>query len=232
MTTLLQLCTDAIEGIGSFNVPGSIFNNDDDTAIVLRRAAMQTGRELVRKYDWQALLTPTTITTVSGKTQYPLPSDFRKFANLTFWDEDDDEPLIGPLTPMSWAELTRGILVNSYTYSFRIAANYLEITPSPPSGATIGYDYYSANYSTTSGGTAQANWAADNDLPRLDDDLFVLGIRYRFLQRKELPYAEDKADYLEAVSDALFNDTPKAITDMSGLPHVSHSNLPDGSFGV
>lgn len=229
--TLLQLCTEAIESLGPFNIPTTIFSNEDPDAAILKWAATQTGRELVRSYSWQALNTAGTITTASGTATYALPADFRRFANNTFYNVTEARGLYGPLSPSSWAELTRGITLSTLNYSFRVAGNNVELSPTPSSVQTVGYDYYSKYYSTDSGGTAQENWAADTDLPRLDDDLFVLGIRYRFLQRKELPFAEDKADYLDALQQLLFDDTPKAVSNLSGTPQ-NISNLPDTNFGV
>jgi hypothetical protein len=228
--TLVQLCAEAIESLGPFNIPTTIIGNSDPDAAILKWAATQTGRELVRSYSWQVLLSSTTITTVAGTYQYSLPADFRRFSNETFYNITEERALYGPMTPSSWAELTKGITLSTFDYSFRVAGNYLEFSPTPTSVQTLGYDYYSKYYSTDSGGTAQANWAVDTDLPRLDDDLFVLGIRYRFLQRKELPFAEDKADYLDAIQQSLFDDTPKAVSNLSGTP-TWRSNVPDINWG-
>lgn len=226
-----DLCAQALESIGGFAAPTTIINNTDDDAKILKHAAIQTGRELARRYKWNALLTPTSFTTVSGTTLYDRPSDFKQFANLTFWNETEARPLIGPYTPIAWAELTRGINVNGYTYTFRQIGNQIEISPSPPNGQTIGYDYYSYAYCQDSGGTPLEAWSSDTDTSRLDEDLFTLGIRYRFLQRQELPYEEDKADYLDAINSALFNDGPKGVSNLAGPPSPRYDNFPDQSFG-
>jgi hypothetical protein len=229
--TLVQLCVEAIESLGPFTIPTTIIGNSDGDATILKWAATQTGRELVRSHSWQALLTPTTFVTADTVSQYSIPADFQRFANFTFYNVSEFRALSGPLTTAPWADLTRGINVSTYNYNFRVRGNFIELSPTPSSVQTVGYDYYSKYYSTTSGGTAQANWTADTDLPRLADDLFVLGIRYRFLQRKELPYAEDKADYIDAIQQLCFDDTPKGLTDVTGQPTRGYSNLPDSNFG-
>ncbi len=228
--SLLQLCTEAIESLGPFAVPTTIISNDDPDAAILKWAAMQVGRELVREYSWQALMTPTTFVTSNGVYQYSLPSDFQRFANDTFYNVSESEALDGPITTAPWAQLTRGITVSTVNYAFRVRGGYIELSPTPSSVQTIGYDYYSRKYCASSLGVAQENWTADTDVSLLPEDLFVLGIRYRFLQRKELPFAEDKADYLNAVSQSLFDDTPKAVVSMSGMPRRV-DNLPDANFG-
>ena len=230
--TLKQLCVSALEGIGSFEVPSTIFGNEDDTAVVLRVAAADTGRELVRNKSWQALINVGTFTTVADTTQYSKPTGFIRFANQTFWNTSEERSLVGPFTPAQWATLTRGFIADQYRYSLAVRGGYIEISPTPAAGQAIAYDYYSKQYSTDSGGTPQDNWAADDDLPRLDDDLFILGIRYRFLRRKELAFTKDEEEYYAAVEQASFDDTPKARVDLTGIPASFASNLPDGNFGV
>lgn len=229
--TLLEICTDAIEGIGGFDVPTTIFGNEDDTAVVLKRAAMQVGRELVR-FNWEGLQTATTFATSDGVSQYDKPTDFHRPANMTFYNVSEFREMNGPYTPPTWAELTRGQVTSVTLYNFRFAAGYIELTPTPGAESqTIGYDYYSKNYCKSSGGTNQPEWLADTDLSRLPDDVFTLGLRYRFLQRKELPFAEDKADYIEALKSALWDNTPKGAVDVSGVPRFRASNIPDGNWG-
>lgn len=230
--SLLQICQEAIGGIGGLEVPTTIFNNDGDDATVLKYAALQVGRELVRDYSWQALLTPTTISTVDTVSRYDLPSDFKRFANDTFYNVTEAMSLLGPLTPAPWAVITRGTTISAVNYTFRVRGNTIELTPTPSEVQTIGYDYYADSYCTSSGGTAQSAWLSDGDLARLPDDLFVLGVRYRYLLRKELPHAEDKADYLNALQQAVFDDTPKAVADTTGRGRVRASNIPDGNFGL
>jgi hypothetical protein len=228
--TLLQLCQDALEGLDGIAVPTTIINNSDPTAITLKRAAMQTGRELARN-NWQSLLTAASFVTESGTATYARPADFGRYADGTFYNVTEYQTLYGPHNPRSWAELTRGIMTSTALYNFRVAGNNIVLTPTPSSVQTIGYDYYSRYYCTSSGGTAQENWAADADLSRLPDDLVSLGIRYRFLQRKGEPYGEDKADYVQALDNCLWDDTPKAAIDVSGVPRARSSNIPDSNWG-
>ena len=229
--TLLQLCTDALEGVDGFAVPTTIIGNDDGTAILLKNIASQVGRELVREVKWQALKTAYSFATVASTSAYSLPADFQRFANLTFWNTSEDQPLIGPLNGIDWAELTRGLTVLGIRYAFHVAGGYLNITPTPTDVQNIGYDYYSRYFSTTSAGVAQENWGNDADLWRLDPDLAALGIRYRFRARKGLPFTEEKADYAAAVLALQFDDTPKPLIDVSGVPRVRYTGISDGNWG-
>lgn len=230
-STLLQLCTDALEGVDGFEAPTTIIGNDDGTAVLVKNLAIQVGRELVREVKWQALKTAYSFATVPATSAYSLPPDFQRFANLTFWNTSEDQPLIGPLNGIDWAALTRGLTVLGIRYAFHVAGGYLNITPTPTDVQNIGYDYYSRYFSTTAAGVAQENWGADGDLWRLDPDLAALGIRYRFKARKGLPFAEEKADYAAAVAALQFDDTPKPLIDVSGVPRARYTGIPDGNWG-
>jgi hypothetical protein len=231
MATLLSLCTEVIEGIDSFDAPSSIVGNDDPSAVLLKNIASQVGRELVRDVRWEVLKTPYSFATVASTSAYSVPADFGRFANLTFWNTSENQPLIGPLSAVDWAALTRGITVIGIRYAFAMYGGFINITPTPTAVQNIGYDYYSKYFCTNSGGTAIENWAADSDIWRLDSDLAVLGMRYRFRARKGLPFSEEKADYLQAIKSLQFDDSPKALIDVSGLPRGKYDGIPSGNFG-
>lgn len=231
MATLLELATEAIQGVDGFDTPSSIIGNEDLTAILMKSCATKVGRELVRQVRWQALKTAYTFPTVASTSAYSLPVDFQRFANLTFWNTSEHQPLLGPLSAVDWSSLTRGITVVGIRYAFAIYGGFLNITPTPSLVQNIGYDYYSRYFCTTTGGVAIANWAADSDIWRLDPDLAVLGIQYHFRAQKGLPADKEQADYLAAVASLQFDDTPKAMIDVSGLPRGRFDGIPDGSFG-
>ncbi len=231
MGTLLSLCQDALEGVDGFDIPTTIIGNNDPTAVLLKSAARQVGRELVRDYKWQNLKSATSFTTSDTVIGYSVPTDFQRFANLTFWNTDEQQPLIGPLNSIGWASLTRGIYVLGIRFAFHMSGGFINLTPTPTSAVTIGYDYYSKNFCTSSGGTPQSDWLADGDLWRLDDDIAVLGIRSKFKARKGLPFAEEKADYMTAVASMQFDDTPKPLVDLSGVPRGRYDGIPEGNFG-
>lgn len=230
--TLLQLCTEVIEGIDGFNAPSSIIANEDPTAVLLRNVATQVGRELTREVRWQVLQTDYSFATVATVAAYDLPADIQRTSDLTFWNETEDRPLLGPANAVTWAALTRGAFISAINYTVRVSGGYLRLTPTPTNVQTIGYDYYSRYFCTTSAGVAIENWAADSDLWRLDTDLAILGMRYRFRARKGLPFTEEKADYMAAIASLQYDDSPKPLIDVSGLPRHRYDGIPEGGFGT
>ena len=232
MATLLELCVEAIEGVDSFNAPSSIIGNDDPTAVLLKSAATKVGRELARDTRWQVLQSDYSFATVAATPNYALPADIQRTSSLTFWNVTEGRPLIGPQSAISWAALTRGIFSSVINYSMRVKGGFLYLSPTPTSIQTIGYDYYSKYFCTNPGGTPIANWATDSDIWRLDPDLLVLGIQYHFRADKGLPFAKQQADYASAVMSLQFDDTPKALIDVTGVCRGRWDDIPDGNFGI
>lgn len=233
--TLLQICTAAMEDVDGFNIPTTIINNEDPTAVILKRAARKAGRELAAKVKWQALLDEHTFATENGTAGYDLPDDYGQFASITFWDRSNDWELLGPATPKVWQNLQSATISAGVRYWFRVSGNSFQIYPTPTTANTIAYDYYSRYYCTSSGGTAQEDWASDNDLCRIDSELMTLGVSYYFKKAKGLPFAEEKADYISGILDNQSNDTPKGTVDFGAsnpLVDVGIGNIPDTGFGA
>lgn len=233
--TLLQICNEAMEDVTGFEIPTSIIGNSDDTALTLKRAAKKVGRELASQVRWQSLLTEHTFNTVNGTQNYSLPTDIDQYAS-PLWDRTNDWELLGPATPKMWQTLQSATISSGIRYWYRVAGSYIQIYPTPTTANTIAFDYYSRYYSTTSGGTAQEDWAADSDLCRLtDSELVILGVTYYFKRAKGLPYGDDKADYVAGILSHQSNDTPKSRVDLNmGIPYVDPliGNLPDTGFGA
>lgn len=233
-SSLLEICQDAISDVKGFFIPTTIVNNDDDTAVQLLRAARKTGRELAAKVRWQALLSEHTFSTVAATQNYSLPSDYQAFANLTTWDRTNDWQLLGPATPQIWQTLQSATISAGVRYWWRVAGNFLQLYPTPTTVNTLVFEYYSRNYCTTSGGTAQEDWEADTDLSRIDAELMTLGVSFYFKKSEGLPFAEEKADYLSAILDYQSDDKPKARVDFAGgIGYVDPllANIPDTGFG-
>jgi len=234
MATLFELCQDAIERIGGFSTPSSIFGNNDPDALLLKQAAKQMGRELVREYSWQSLYTEYTFDTVASTVAYDFPSDVQRFANITFWSDTDDWPLL-KVSNIGWRELNSGVTVSGILFYFTIFGDQVQLHPAPGDVRKIDFDYYSKNYALSSGGTDKADFSDDSDTFRLDDELATQGIVFHFLKRKRLPYAEEKAEYLTTISHLQADDTPKPTIDVGRTPlsgGIPRPNLPDGSFNL
>jgi hypothetical protein len=233
------MCQRALKEKAEFNVPATIINNQDPTAVRLQGIAERNGRNLLRMHVWQAMQNTYTFSTSNGTADYALPSDFQRFLNLTEWDRTNFRPLRGPSTPSEWEVLRSGQLsVASQIFAFfRISAGLFSIYPTPTSTRTIAYQYIGKNwiYPTGSGGSPSAEYFAnDTDTTILDDDLMVMGIRERLdallLGNPFVPSPE----YAELIGATIAADAGKGVISF-GNPKIIASvlgpgNVPDFGF--
>jgi hypothetical protein len=230
--TLLSICTDAIEGVQENAVPSTIIGNSSPTAVALRSAALDVGRALERGYKWQALKKEYTFATSEDVTAYDVPEEMRRFINMTIWSATDQWPLVN-VSHKRFRELQSGIVVSSIRFQYEFSANQININPAPGADAVnIVFDYHTKYFCESSGGTGQNRWLADSDVSRLDENLMVLGTRYRYLARQGLPYDEEKGDFLSAITDLRADDQPLTIIDVGPVPQGLPVNVADGNWSL
>lgn len=211
--SLLTLCQSAAIQL-SVSVPSIVMAGVDETSIILRRLAQEEGVSLMRRYPWQALQREHTFTTVAADTQTGgIPTAFDRIIPDTVFNRNTRRRVAGPLSPDEWAQ-TKASLVTYVNPTFRIRGDAFLMTPNPPAGETVAYEYISKNFCTSSTAVPQAAWAADDDLGVVDEGLITLGLVWRFRQAKGLPYGEDLAMYERRVMDA-------QMRDGGGKPRIS-----------
>jgi len=211
--TLLEMATEALDDVGSFVVPTYLFTNEDDAARQLVAIAKKVGRELAR-LPWQELEATATVTTVSGTDNYALEADFHSMIVDTMWNSTTKRRMLGQQTSCEWQAIVNAPIVVATTSFFRLKANRLYIKPTPASAFSFNYEYRSKAYCQSAAGVAQTQWMADNDVPRLPEDIFMAGLLYYFLKANSLPYSDAEAEY-----DAI-------------LSHYQTANKPHGAINM
>lgn len=220
--TLATLCQAAARQL-NVGVPTAFVSSADETAALLLRLATEEGIALMRRYPWQALQAEKTFTTLAADEQTgAVPTDFDRMIPDTMFNRSTRRRVAGPLSPEEWQQ-TKATLVTYVNPTFRIRGNAILMSPNPPAGETVAYEYISKNFCASSGGTTQADWAADSDVSRLDEGLMTLGLIWRFRQVKGLSYAEDLQLYERRVSDAEMRDgvKPRITSDMGTLDRMA-----------
>lgn len=233
MATLLSICQDTLKDVGSFEVPSTIVNNSNETAELVLSLVNRLGRRLALVQDWQALQVEYTFTTTNGTAAYALPTDFRKFALLTHWDRTNLRRCNGPTDPKTWQYIkSSGLLTQTIDRYFRIFGDQFLIYPTPDTtGDTIAYEYYSKNWCETSGGTGQSAFIADTDIPLLDDELLILGLKAAFLKEKGEPYDEAETAFKETFQLLTGHDNGTSIIRFDNRPRRDDMNLPEMNYG-
>jgi hypothetical protein len=205
----MSLLTIVAGAASSLSLPTitAVVGSLDANATLLFTLAKREGRELMRRHDWQNLVVAHTWTTTATVAQSSaLPSDYdRLVPDVEIWNRSANSRLVGPTPSNTWQRLQSGIS-GGVTGWWRIIGNVLQVYPAPEASQTFALDYISKNYCESSGGTDQAEWAADADLGRIPEHLVELGLVWRWLRAKGMDYAEELATYEREVEKAASRD--------------------------
>jgi hypothetical protein len=232
--TLLTICQDAANEIGVPS-PSAVIGSTDTTAIQLLAAANREGKNLVTGYDWEVLVKEENHTAIANESQGRLSAiatDFERFSNNTMWNRTSDRKFYGPLNNTEWQTL-KGSVQSGITNYFRIRGGYLLMNPVPTVGDAIYFEYISEWWvDTTGNGDANANrYAADANTTILDENLITLGVIWRFLKQKGLPYDNQLQEYQIKLFEKQAKDGAKPIIRMSGSSRLFLPvNEPEGNF--
>lgn len=174
---------------------------------------------------------------IFGQDTYSLPNDFSYFQQMTWWDRSYRWQMMGPLSAQEWQVLKSGLSPIGPRRFFRIMGNQFYIHPAPSvTGNTLVFEYYSNAWCQSSGATAQNTWAADTDYYSMDDDCFILGLKWRYKAAKGLDYTQEKLDY-EVACDRLLarnggNRDLKLNAQSRDVYLLNSNNIPDTGYGV
>lgn len=237
MATLLELCQDVADDV-TLSRPTSVALSTDDTARKLFASAKIAGKDLARSHVWDQLVKEHTFTTVANQTDYSLPSDYDRMVDDTLWDRSNLEEIRGAISPSQWQYMKSSVLAQSATIwkNFRVRSVsgtvQFSIFPTPTAAENLVFEYVSNEWCEDSGGTGQTTFQADTDVPRLDDHLLFLGMRWRFLDRLGFDYAQAKRDYdLELGREKSRNAGGAQKITLAARPLKIKGNIPDSGYG-
>ena len=241
--SLLQLCKDAADLIGIAR-PTSVFSSSDRANQRLFTMSVQEGVDLMETVDWTMLQRLHTFTTTTDTAEYTLPADYDRLIQSTEWDRSRYEPLIGPLSPQRWQAIKSGLIGSGVVgRRYRIyrsestATRTFRLDPTPTSsdaGETLAFEYISSYWCATSGGTAQATWAADTDYTLLPDRLHMLGTVVRFKRALGLDFASEADEHANLLGRKSGQDRPAPTLSMAPSPRIrliGPENLPETGLG-
>ncbi len=172
---------------------------------------------------------------------YALPADFDHFINDTWWDVTNHWILFGPDTPQRYAQETAGIVTTGPRRHFRqlgrTTGNVYRIWP--PIGTvennfTIQWQYISKYAVCSAGGTYKERFTVDTDLPTLEDNIFIMGCKWRFFEVKQLDFAPKQAEYIDYVNRRIAMDGGATVLNLArgsvDSYLISPAQVPDGNW--
>lgn len=166
-------------------------------------------RELRQEKYWIQLKKSHSFNTVASTSDYNLPSDFYSSLYETGWNSTTRLPLVGPLDD-SFANYELYGMVNYGSQTqYRIfglpGSGQFKVMPTPTSVQTIKFDYISKDFIGT--GAAPYTWSEaitlDADICAFDDDLLILGLKWKWYQMKGLDYQSLKDEYTSKIEQAV-----------------------------
>lgn len=217
MMSILDIVRAACGTIG-ISRPNSVIGSSDSGVVQLLELLNEEGTELAARSSsgWQALVREATFTTVATEDQGSVETiigaanAFRHILSETIWNRTRMEPIYGPRVPSSWQGLKAQNFSGPHP-EYRIRAGRLLFLPAPSAGDTCAFEYATKNWLTSSDGSSQRSRATnDEDVPLLDDELILAGLKWRWRAAKGLDFGQDFSKYEARVIDALARDGTKA----------------------
>jgi hypothetical protein len=206
--TLLSICQEVVDELG-LERPTTVIGSSDRTARRLLALAQEEGRRLNYPESdryWEQLVKEYTFNTADGTQAYSLPTDFKYFINDTWWDRTEDRKLV-LFNPRKWQSFVSSDLgLTGINTAFRLRGNEILLHPTPTSVRTLSFEYVTTEWCESSGGTGQSTWQADTDVPVLDEEFYIHGIRWRLKRSLGMAYEEDLRIYQNLINRALAKD--------------------------
>lgn len=240
---VLQIVQDAMDEL-SLPRLSSVFGNADAMARQMLSLFNAHGKELVGEADWTILDRVYVFTTVANQAEYALPDDFDHLVINTTWDRSMLTPVRGPISAAMWQTIKSGLIGNGiYFRRYRIvrgvsqAVRKFVIDPTPTTdGEELVFEYISNGWCSLADGSAiNTRVQNDTDYPILDATLMRLGLKWRWLRSKGLPYSTELNEHNEMLDKISGRDRPEPGANMAGpavnQQFLSYFNIPDSQFG-
>ncbi|HXF89593.1 MAG TPA: hypothetical protein VNK48_14655 [Xanthobacteraceae bacterium] len=219
MASILAICSDAADALSLVRPDALIDVTDDNTAQKLYRAMIATLRQIAARHDWQVLVKEKTFTTSATAEQTgAIASDFLRIIQGTVYNRTRRREVAGPVSAAEWQHIQASLatLVNP---AFRIRGNALLLTPTPPAGETIAYEYIKNAIGTSADGSVdRATFTADTDLVLFDDELVILGTVWRYRKAEGQDYSEEYREFEMRLYDLIKMDGGRRRIEMAGPP--------------
>jgi len=212
------------------------FSSNDQSYSQLSYLINTAGEELSYLYPWEFLRKKATIIT-TGANSYDLPDDFLYLLNQTVWDYDEDEPLVGPITPQNWAELEARDTAGTTAVYFRMVDDQIALYPEAiAAGKTIKFEYINRNWvlDSDTGTSYKDKVTTGADIPQFNRTLLGRMLKVKFLEAKGFDTTKAQADLNQAFG--LMTARNKGAPILSIAPSrrgklINSYNAPDSGYG-
>lgn len=193
--TILEIAQEAAERDATAPPPSTLFDTNARTARILRTAAHDVLREVMRGGGWRGmseLLATWAFTLAPGRYAYPLPPDYLRWVPRT--EQRDGWPLglVGPASPQAWSRWIFGGEAVAAPMGWRVRNNAIWIEPVPTRAELVVVEYVSRYPVVGPVRTADLDLAAK---PIRAESPFVLRDGYMAVSEPGAVDVQDGGDY-------------------------------------
>lgn len=199
-------------------VPQSIIGNQDPQVIQLKALLFRAGQSIAIRHEWSALTLEKIHTTLGQEDQGNIfeltaglitSTAFRKIKDQTVWDRTDRLP-VAPIDAIDWQRV-KGVISISPRYRYRLWQSRLFLTPTPPAGHTLAFEWLSRWWIQSASGAIKRQFTDDTDSFLIERELLKLSLTWRWKKEKGLDYAEEYEEFESRFAEMAAHDTPKGV---------------------
>jgi hypothetical protein len=176
---------------------------------------------------------------IFARDTYTIPSDFDHYISHTWWDRTNHWMLVGPQSPQFDQWQRSGIVTTGPRLRWRqigVRPTVFRLWPPPTSASTpdaLVFEYINDGWVQHIDGTFGNKFTADTDIPLLNDQMFILGVKWRFWQIKGFDYGAMQQECLDFVNREKARDggMPDLQMGRRKQPYlITTGNVQDGNF--
>lgn len=209
--TIATILQDVTLELGLPKAPDDPIASTDVLIQQLVAMAKSCGRMLVKAREWTNLVNEANITLVAGQETYPLPDDFRRMIDQTWWNRTTRLPALGPLTPQEWQYLKARMIGVTFSVLFRPAEGVIRIySGSIPAGHQLFFEYLASSWVKHKDGTKDTKFNAPDDLVLFDPLLFNVALRLRWKALKQFDTTAEVEEFKQIWDQATSDDQTAA----------------------
>ena len=181
-----------------------VFTSTDMIAVEMADLVNDVAADIALSHDWRAL-TKVHQVVGDGSFAYPLPSDYDRMVLATVNE---------------WMRFKAGAYSIVSPGGWIIIGDEFQFYPAP--NGTAQYPYISNAWARDVNGVPKSTFTADDDTFVLDDRLLTLGLIWRWLDQKDMPYAEAMQTYETALSQAQTRDRGARVIGTASRHRLSN----------
>lgn len=195
-------------------VPSAVANSADANVRQIKMLLLRAGNSLAVRGDWSRLTHETVHTTLAQEDQGSIyditgasATAFRKFKADTFWDRTDRLP-VWPLDAVDWQRI-KATIGAMPRYRFRLVRGRLLLTPTPPAGHSLAFEWVSKWWIQDQAGSIKERFTADTDTFLIERELLKLALTWRWKKAKGFDYTEEYEELEARLKETLGHDVPR-----------------------